>query len=1071
MSINKFTIQKSFAISAGAGSGKTYTLSRRYINALLGFDYFRECYVINEEKDCYEVHKSYFEDLKPAKVNQIVTITYTEAAALEMKGRIFELVAKIINYEKLWLIEQIKRQNENYKKDGDFESIAIANEYSSSHHEYIQETLHQSYTDSSNSKISTIHAYCLDIIKSNSDIARIDTKLDIIKDDEKQKELSSIIFDVLNDKANENLVLDVSQDISMFFINSLINKYVSNTKFRKDYDSFKRDSIDIATYKELIYELYPLPDIDEAFIELQDDAVRLKWFEKFYDNFINFNASTWKEVNEDAKAPSMGEKKFPITDPLKKELESSSLISIYSEIDTNKETLFFDKIEKIKDLLHQIKSKYDTKLDELNKIDFDTIITKTLEIIPHAKTNFKYIMVDEFQDTNATQFEIVKNSCNADTNLFVVGDSKQSIYSFQGAEIEVFNDATHDTNTFSSIEPMDKNHRSDGVVLNTVNQIFDKLLKKDENLKLISPNYEAEAQDLFVFNKNREDKGSFKYLITSQEYQTKEEKEIEEPVDELDTITQFVSEIYHSKNSDYKHISELIDNKEKAIAIIFDSSTKMLELKQKLRAKGITAKVSASDNFYYTKEVNDIFNVLKAIDILSREPKELSDSKKYYIVGAMRSNILRCDDNSIKEYLNANRVSDKLTHYVEILKTMTLSQAVKYIYDDSNIMGVYAHYDDIEQRVANLYKFLTLCKDYEDSSESNLYKFLALIENAIYFSEAKEPEAFFKSDNTKSVEICSIHSTKGLAYPLVLLGNSDKGLYSQITSDALKHNNFTLNGEKKEIVGFKINGYEPLSMRVLKEIDKLKHLAEKKRLLYVALTRAEHDVVISANLKQTAKGLISLREDSYLHMICQALEIDKDELYRQNKSYCITLDDNSCKESIKEQVKYIQHSLKPITFQTDTLVSATSDSETKSDDNTAANLGTTTHKVIELYWNSFSENQDAILDKMMIFETSQREDIVANMDSFYSSDIYELLKNGVEHHFELEFNVNGKTGFIDFIYFDEQNNGWVIIDFKTGRKNEDKNSKYQEQLDFYQDVMNNLEYKIVDARLLWLNKL
>ena len=77
MSLNKFTIQKSFAISAGAGSGKTYTLSRRYINALLGFDYFREDYKNN---------KSYFNDLKSAKVNQIVTLTYTEAAALEMKG-------------------------------------------------------------------------------------------------------------------------------------------------------------------------------------------------------------------------------------------------------------------------------------------------------------------------------------------------------------------------------------------------------------------------------------------------------------------------------------------------------------------------------------------------------------------------------------------------------------------------------------------------------------------------------------------------------------------------------------------------------------------------------------------------------------------------------------------------------------------------------------------------------------------------------------------------------------------------------------------------------------------------
>jgi len=262
-------------------------------------------------------------------------------------------------------------------------------------------------------------------------------------------------------------------------------------------------------------------------------------------------------------------------------------------------------------------------------------------------------------------------------------------------------DATHDMEVFSSIENMDNNHRSDGVVLDTVNKIFKSLLKKDENLKLIKPNYEAQAQDLFVFNKQRENKGSFKYLITSQEYQSKEEKELDEPGNELDTITQLVSEIYNGKNSDYQHISELISKKEKAIAIIFDSSTKMLELKQKLRAKGITAKVSASDNFYYTKEVNDIFNVLKAIDILSRNPEKLSSAQKYYVVGAMRSNILRCDDNSIKKYLDANKVTDKLTHYVEMLNNMTLSQVVKYIYDDSNIMGVYAHYDDIEQRVAN----------------------------------------------------------------------------------------------------------------------------------------------------------------------------------------------------------------------------------------------------------------------------------------------------------------------------------------------------------------------------------
>jgi ATP-dependent exoDNAse (exonuclease V) beta subunit len=347
------------------------------------------------------------------------------------------------------------------------------------------------------------------------------------------------------------------------------------------------------------------------------------------------------------------------------------------------------------------------------------------------------------------------------------------------------------------------------------------------------------------------------------------------------------------------------------------------------------------------------------------------------------------------------------------------------------------------------------------------------LENAIYFSEAKEDEAFFKSDNTKSIELCTIHSTKGLAYPLVLLGNADKGLYSQITSDALKHNNFTMNGDKKEIVGFKINDYIPLSHRVLKQIDKMKHLAEKKRLLYVALTRAEHDVVISAQLKQTkpdkdGNADISLREDSYLQMICQSLEIDKDELYGQNEKYCIKLssDDNTIVQ--QNEVKYVQHSLKPINFKSNTLVSATADSKTTSHDNTAANLGTTTHKIIELYWNDFKRNQDNILDKMMIFEPEQREVIIKNMNNFYKSYVYRLLQDGVKHKFELGFSIDGKTGFIDFLYYDKEKEGWIIVDFKTGYESKEKISQYQKQLDFYKNVMEALEYKIVDTQLLWL---
>jgi len=1045
LNINKFTIQKSFAINAGAGSGKTYTLSRRFINALVGFDYFREE---------YEYQEDHYDVLKPATVDEIVTITYTEAAALEMKGRIFELVRKILIFDSL------------DANDGDFSSIEEANAHiNTSQKTYLLEKLQKAYTQSANAKISTIHAFCLDIIKANADIAKIDTKLDIIKDDEKAKELSSIIFEVLNDDKNRDLVLDISADVSMFFMDKFIEKYISSSKFRKDLDGFNQESISVNTYKKIISELYPLPDIQEAQEELEEDTLRLEWLTKYYENFYNFNAKAWKDVNPSEKTPSLGDKSFPVTNLFKTALDK--LVQYYAPIDTELEALFFTKIAQLKTLLSQIKSSYDTRLQELGKIDFDTIITKTLEIIPTVDSKYKYIMVDEFQDTNAIQFDIVKESCGSDTNLFVVGDSKQSIYSFQGAEIEIFNDAINDTNMFTTVADMSQNHRSDGVVLENVNDIFDHLLQPKTHLNLISQNYEAQAQKLTVFKEKRAKKGSFEFLFTSKPYE-------DEELNELDSIAQLVANIAQNKEKRYKNISTLVQEKKKAIAILFDSSTKMLLLKQKLRKKGITAKVSASEDFYQTREVNDIFNLLKALYILQNTKESYTAKEKYFLAGAMRSNILRVSDDAINQHFINNTIPVKLKDYKEILNTNTLSQAIKQIVDESNLLSVYTHLNDVEQVKANIEKFLHLALEYEQSDESSLYRFLALLENSIYMSEAKEDEAFYKSESSNSIEICSIHSTKGLAYPLVLLANAEKSLFSQITSDSLKHNSFTLSGEKKEIVGFKLKDYIPLSHRVVKEIDKLKHFAEKKRLLYVALTRAEHDVIISATLAQKKDGGISLREDSYLAMILGARVASEKEITVVQELLALYNPNNNIKiEPIvqkKRQISYQTQTLEALEFTPrEKLISATqSASDLKPKNNKAAELGTLTHKIIEMHWQNFQDNSQAIFHKHAIYDKNEQEIISKHMQNFYASDVCTALKNGAQHQFELEFILDDKHGFIDLIYFDMQLAGWVIIDFKTGTPSNEKEELYQAQLDFYKDVMESLNYKVVACSLLWI---
>ena len=300
---------------------------------------------------------------------------------------------------------------------------------------------------------------------------------------------------------------------------------------------------------------------------------------------------------------------------------------------------------------------------------------------------------------------------------------------------------------------------------------------------------------------------------------------------------------------------------------------------------------------------------------------------------------------------------------------------------------------------------------------------------------------------------------------MVILANSDKNVYSQIQSDSIKHNSFTLvsNNEKKLITGFKVDDYEPLSFRLLKQIDKLKHLAEKKRLLYVALTRAEHDVIISANMKNS-----NISDSSYLGMIVNGLGINSEDLFNKDFEGCITNLENieisketkvlENKEVVLKELKFEEY-IKPI--------SATSSSI--NEDNLATKLGTITHKIFELYWNKFDEiDIELILNKFEIIEENEQLKIKNSIENFKSSDVYKLLKSGVEHRFELEFNYQDKKGFIDLVYFDKSKAGWVIVDFKTGIKSQEKEEKYQKQLEFYEEVLNDIGMSVAAKEILWV---
>ncbi len=1052
--LNKFTIQKSFAVNAGAGSGKTYILSRRYINAILGFDLFTE----DPKQDRGLDKKKYNE------IRDILTLTFTEAAASEMKERIFGLIKKILTL-----------LNTNFEDKEIIGMKTVIEGFDTDLKEHIKDSLQKAMEQSSEANISTIHSYCTDLIRSNADIVKMDGEFNIIVDHDKERIIDKVIFETMNKQENKDKVIKLANTLNIKLLDNLIKKYINTAKFRDGFNVFNKESINTELYKELIRDLYPLKEYKGA----HKNEPALKAFNNFTESLERFEGKSEKEFLEKYELNSFRRPKT--IDKIEweeiKELReiNKNYISAYSLIDEEKEKTFFNNIDLLKNILNEIRDNYIDRIIENNELDFDSIIETAIKIIHKVNTGFKYIMVDEFQDTNSKQYDIIKGSMGKDTNLFVVGDSKQSIYSFQGAEIEVFNEAVRNRKLIEEVVPMSNNHRSDGLVLDNINKIFEEIFRSGNKFNKIKQNYEAEPQALKVFNSTRKDMGSFKLLISSNDKNSKTEME---DINEYENIAKFIGNIKSGKI--YPHIKKLIDQKKRAIAVLFDSKAKMLELKDFLDNLGIESKVSNSENFYYSKEVNDIFNLLKAIQILQADKVNYNSNEKYYIAGALRSNILRYSDNEVKQYLDNNSIPDDLIELVELSKKIILSELVKNIYEIYSLETIYSYMDNASQRIMNIQKFLTDLIEYEKLNGDDFKEYLDRIENNIYFSENKEESAFYKNENVESLELCTIHSTKGLAYPMVILANSNKSLFKQVTTDTIKSNDITFSdgdftsADRIEIAGFKLGNYEPISLRVLKAIDKLKHLAEKKRLFYVALTRAEHDVVISGMLTRSKNGNISLGDDSYLSMVVDGLKLNKEELFEQSDDICI-----KGLEEIKPTPKYIEIKnedikLKELHFTNRTPISATMESDDKTiitKNKKAADIGTLTHRLIELFWDKLEDGKyHNYFEKFEIYDKEEQEKITVYLNTFKESEVYRLLRSGVKHYFEFEFSKDDKRGFIDLLYFNEEKNGWKIIDFKTGKKTIEKEEKYQEQLSFYRGVLEGESVNIVGAELLWLEE-
>jgi ATP-dependent helicase/nuclease subunit A len=519
-------------------------------------------------------------------------------------------------------------------------------------------------------------------------------------------------------------------------------------------------------------------------------------------------------------------------------------------------------IRPLTEVIEEIETLYSSKKESSSYLDFYDLQDKLIKIL---KTNpaltenlneqYKYIMVDEFQDNNPVQEKIIEElGENEDINIFLVGDPKQSIYRFRGADVRVFNRQKGEiTNRDGEIYKLSKNFRSRPSILRFVNFLFEQILENDPGIAY---------QRLSSFRKEEADDIELN-LIAEDEFEEKLNSEELREI-EAEFLAERVSEMID--NEDYL-IEE--DNKKRKIepgdiSFLFQALSNVELYENALLKRYISVNVVNGRGFYEQQVVLDIINLIKVIE---------NNYRDFELVGLLRSPFCGLNDNELYkinkrknnhlwDYLIQNEFKDfpvdkkkNIKKFLELINTGRNLKDVKNPYllikeviEKSNYKESLKANNNYKQKWANLSKVLAQIKNIYLEQNCSLKEVLEFYQKNKE-NETREGQAEVKSKEG-AVQLMSVHQSKGLEFPVVVIPDIQRGL--------IHHNSIPdILIDNKAGLGLKISTEEeslgtPLYNR-LKEAEKEMELYEKIRLLYVAMTRAEDKLILSGYTKNNRK--------------------------------------------------------------------------------------------------------------------------------------------------------------------------------------------------------------------------
>lgn len=453
------------------------------------------------------------------------------------------------------------------------------------------------------------------------------------------------------------------------------------------------------------------------------------------------------------------------------------------------------------EVVARVYDNYQRQLRANNALDFDDLLMKTVELFQNCpdvlsayQERFRYIMVDEYQDTNRVQFQFIRLLAERYQNLCVVGDDDQSIYKFRGADIgnilgfeQVFSD--------TKVVKLEQNYRSTQNILRAANEVIhNNIGRKDKTLW--TANEEGEPIQL---------------------------RQFQNAFEEAEYVVGDIAR--KAQNGTYSYRDS---------AVLYRTNAQSRLFEEKLLFANIPYKIVGGVNFYARKEIKDILAYLKTID------NGRDDISVRRIINVPKRGIGLTTISKIQEYAQEmensfyetlkdeelkpilGRSFSKLASFVELIQRMrsqveylTVAELLKKVIDETGYVDELKAEDTEEARtrIENIDELVSKAVSYDETTHGTLSGFLeevALIADIDTVQEGDD-----------RVLLMTLHSAKGLEFPNVYLAGMEDGLFPN---------------------------YMIISSEDIGELE------EERRLCYVGMTRAMKELTLTAAQQRMVRG-------------------------------------------------------------------------------------------------------------------------------------------------------------------------------------------------------------------------